>query len=144
MKSIRGRIIVFGLVFVFGLSFSGLFGQEKLSHEKLVGEWNVEVDAGGGYYYLTMTIEKTNGGLRGTISEESGYFQNAALSDIEFDGVILKFGFTAPTPPDDYERLVKVEFKVSENRLEGHMIAEDLDLTVSATATRKKGSHLNI
>ena len=138
MKSICGRIFVFSLLFVFGLFFSGLFGQEKLSHEKLVGEWDVEVDAGGEYYYLTMTIEKTNGGLKGTISEESGYFQNAALSDIEFDGAVLKFGFTAPTPPDGYERLVKAEFKVGENRLEGYMTAEDLDLTVSATATRKK------
>ncbi|MDH5467367.1 MAG: hypothetical protein OEY25_08115 [Candidatus Aminicenantes bacterium] len=138
MKSIRGRALIFGLLFVLGLSFSVLFSQEKPSPEKVVGEWNVEIDAGGEYYYLTMTIEKANGGLRGTISEESGYFQNLALSNIEFDGAVLKFEFTAPTPPDDYERVVKAEFKVGENRLEGYMTAEDLDLTVSASATRKK------
>lgn len=138
MKSIRGRILIFGLLFVFGLSFSVLFGQEKLSPEKVVGEWNLEIDAGGEFYYLNMSIEKANEGLRGTISEESGYFQDLALSNIVFDGEMLKFEFTAPTPPDDYERLVKAEFKVGENSLEGYMSAEDLGLTVSATATRKK------
>ncbi len=138
MKSIRRRILIFSLLFVFGLSFSVLFGQEKLNPEKVVGEWNLEIDAGGEYYYLNMTIENTNEGLRGTISEESGYFQDLALSNIVFDGEMLKFEFTAPTPPDDYERLVKAEFKVGENRLEGNMSAEDLGLTVSATATRKK------
>lgn len=138
MKSIGGRILIFGLLFVFGLSLSVLFGQEKLSPEKVVGEWNMEIDAGGEYYYLNMTIEKANGGLRGTISEESGYFQDLALSNVVLDGEMLKFEFTAPTPPDDYERLVKAEFKVGENRLEGYMSAEDLGMTVSATATRKK------
>lgn len=138
MKSIYGKILIFGLLFAFGLSFSVLFGQEKLSPEKVMGEWNVEIDAGGEYYYLNMTIEKTDGTLEGTISEESGYFQNLTLSSIEFDGAILKFEFTAPTPPDDYERVVKAEFKVGENRLEGYMTAEDLGLTVSAVATRKK------
>jgi len=138
MKAIRGRVLIFCLLFVFGLSFSVLFGQEKLNPEKAVGEWNLEIDAGGEYYYLNMTIENTNEGLRGTISEESGYFQDLALSNIVFDGEMLKFEFTAPTPPDDYERLVKAEFKVGENRLEGYMSAEDLGLTVSATATRKK------
>jgi len=138
MKSIRGRILIFGLLLILGLSFSVLFSQEKLSPEKVVGEWNVEIDAGGEFYYLNMTIEKANGELRGTINEESGYFQNLALSNIEFDGAILKFEFTAPTPPDDYERLLKAEFKVGENRLEGYVSAEDLGLTVSAVATRKK------
>lgn len=138
MKSIHGRVLIFGLLFVFILSFSTLFSQEELSPEKVVGEWNVEIDAGGEYYYLNMTIEKANEGLKGTISEESGYFQNLALSNINFDGTILKFEFTAPTPPDDYERVVKAEFKVGENRLEGSMTAEDLGLTVSASATRKK------
>lgn len=138
MKSIGGRILIFSLLFVFGLSLSVLFGQEKLSPEKVVGEWNVEIDADGEYYYLNMTIEKANGGLRGTISEESGYFQDLALSNVVLDGEMLKFEFTAPTPPDDYERLVKAEFKVGENRLEGYMSAEDLGITVSATATRKK------
>jgi hypothetical protein len=137
MKSIRGRILIFGLLLILGLSFSVLFSQEKLSPEKVVGEWNVEIDAGGEFYYLNMTIEKANGGLRGTINEESGYFQNLALSNIEFDGAILKFEFTAPTPPDGYERLVKTEFKVGENRLEGYVSIEDLGLTASAVATRK-------
>lgn len=138
MKSIQGKILIFGLLFVFILSFSALFSQEKGSPERVVGEWNVEIDAGGEYYYLNMTIEKANGGLKGTISEESGYFQNLALSNIDFDGAILKFEFIAPTPPDDYERVIKAEFKVGENRLEGSMTAEELGLTASAVATRKK------
>jgi len=97
----------------------------------------VEVDAGEEYYYLSMTIERSEGELKGTISESSGSFEDTPLSDIEFDGDTLIFGFTAPTPPDGYERLVTAEFKVGDNKLEGFFSLDDLGISAAATATKK-------
>ena len=131
--------IVFALssLFIFSLSFSFIISQEAPDYGKILGDWDMEVDAEGEYYYLSFNIEKDESGLNGTISESTGFFSDSPLSNIQFDGERLSFEFTAPTPPDGLERVVKAEFKVGDNEMEGYISLEDLGLSVPANATRE-------
>jgi len=131
---------VFSLCFLLAFSFciSSLLSQETPDYGKILGAWDVEVNAEGEFYYLSMDIEKTNGELKGAISEQAGSFTDTPLSEIKFDGQTLSFEFTGPTPPDGIERLIKTEFTVGDNKLEGSVTIEDLGITATATATRKE------
>jgi len=131
--------IVFALssLFIFSLSFSSIISQEAPDYGKILGDWDMEVDAEGEYYYLSFNIEKDESGLNGTISESTGFFSDSPLSNIQFDGEKLSFEFTAPTPPDGLERVVKAEFKVADNEMEGYISIEDLGLSIPANATRE-------
>lgn len=137
MKARYIKIFTLSALFIFSFSFSFLISQETPDYEKVLGNWDMEVDADGEYYYLSLNIEKDESGLKGTISESVGFFTDSPLSNIQFDGDILSFEFTAPTPPDGLERIVKVEFKVGEDEMEGYVSLEDLGLSVPATATRE-------
>jgi hypothetical protein len=121
------------------ISFSSLLAQNQATPDygKILGTWDVEVNANGEYYYLTMNIEKSEEGLKGMVSESTGAFSDVPLKEIQYDGQTLKFQFTSPTPPDGLERLVKADFKVGDNKLEGTVAVEDMGLSVPATATKK-------
>jgi hypothetical protein len=121
------------------IPFSSLPAQNQAAPDygKIIGTWDVEVNANGEFYYLTMNIEKAEEGLKGTVSESTGAFSDVPLKEIQYDGQTLKFQFTSPTPPDGLERLVKADFKVGDNKLEGTMAVEDMGLSVPATATKK-------
>jgi hypothetical protein len=113
-----------------------LAGQGATDYSKIIGDWDIEIDAGEEFYYLTMTISATDGSLAGVISEDSGYFSDVEMEEIEFDGKILSFVFTAPTPPDGTDKAIRVEFEVSNDDMTGFLSIEDLDMTVPVTATR--------
>jgi DNA-binding beta-propeller fold protein YncE len=121
------------------ISFSSLPAQNQAAPDygKILGTWDVEVNADGEFYYLTMNIEKSEEGLKGTVSESTGAFSDVPLKEIQYDGQSLKFQFTSPTPPDGLERLVKADFKIGDNKLEGTMAVEDMGISVPATATKK-------
>jgi len=121
------------------VSFSSLLAQSQAAPDygKILGTWDVEVDADGEYYYLTLNLEKSEQGLKGTVSESTGAFSDVPLQEIQYDGLTLKFQFTSPTPPDGLERLVKADFKVGDNKLEGTIAVEDIGISVPATATKK-------
>jgi hypothetical protein len=121
------------------ISFSSPAAQNQAAPDygKILGTWDVEVNANGEYYYLTMNIEKSEEGLKGKVSESTGAFSDVPLKEIQYDGQTLKFQFTSPTPPDGLERLVKADFKVGDNKLEGTVAVEDMGLSVPATATKK-------
>jgi hypothetical protein len=123
------------LICLFNLSF--LNSQEQVDYGKILGDWSMEVDAGGEYYYMSFTLEKTDGDLAGTISESSGYFSDIPLENIEFDGKKLSFEMTIPTPPDGYENLVKAELEWTEGQLEGMLTVESLGISASAVAAKK-------
>lgn len=121
------------------ISFSSPAAQNQAAPDygKILGIWDVEVNANGEYYYLTMNIEKSEEGLKGNVSESTGAFSDVPLKEIQYDGQTLKFQFTSPTPPDGLERLVKADFKVGDNKLEGTVAVEDMGISVPATATKK-------
>jgi hypothetical protein len=111
-------------------------GQHAPDDGKFVGIWELEIDTGEEYLYYFLKIEKSESEFKGWIGEEKEMTEGAPLSEIQLDGENLNFEFTAPTPPDGLERLVKCEFKLSDNKLEGFFILEDIDVVVSVTATK--------
>ncbi len=126
-----------GLFLVISLSSPAAQNQAAPDYGKILGTWDVEVNANGEYYYLTVNIEKSEEGLKGKVSESTGAFSDVPLKEIQYDGQTLKFQFTSPTPPDGLERLVKADFKVGDNKLEGTVAVEDMGISVPATATKK-------
>jgi len=123
--------------FVCFFSVSFLAGQDQVNLENILGDWDMEVDAGGEFYYLSFTIEKTDRELLGKISESSGFFSDIPLENIEFDGTNLSFEMTIPTPPDGYENLVKAELELVEERLEGMLTVESIGISAAAAATKQ-------
>lgn len=137
MKTKFLKVFLLSLFFISSLTLSSMKGQEAVDYAKILGNWEIEVDAEGEYYYLTLILKMSDGELEGAISESTGYFSDAPLSNIEFDGANLKFEFTAPTPPDGYERVVRTEFEVGDNTLEGTMNVDDLGVIALATGKRE-------
>jgi hypothetical protein len=131
------KVFVLSLFFISLLTLSSMRSQEAVDYGKILGNWEIEVDADGEYYYLTLILKMSDGELEGAISESTGYFSDVPLSDIEYDGTNLRFEFTAPTPPDGYERVVRTEFEVGDNTLEGTMNLDDLGVSALATGKRE-------
>lgn len=128
-------LVLFGLLAAFGFLSAQ---QAQPDTEKIVGIWKIEVTAGVDYYYLTMEITETSGALQGTLSESMGTFTDLPVSEISFDGANLAFQFTCPIPPDGVERLVKAEFQVGEDAMEGYMSVPELEVIALSSASREK------
>jgi len=108
--------------------------------QELVGTWDLEINADGEYFYLTLVLEETEGELSGKISEETGFFTDVALDEIKLEGKTLTFQFDAPTPPDGEERLLTAEFVFSGEDCEGTLSIEDLGMIVDVTGEKQKQS----
>jgi hypothetical protein len=133
IKRNHGPVFVFAALFLFMWASA----QEKTDLSKVTGTWKIEVIADGDEFHLTMALKEEAGSLSGTISESMGMLNNVPLADVLFDGTNLSFTFNSPTPPDGLERLVKAEFKLIENGLDGLMIVPSLDATAPAKAVRE-------
>jgi hypothetical protein len=134
--SSRMIVVVLAVAAVLSLGLA-LAAQTKPSPDKLIGSWAVEVNAGGENYYLTLTFKATDGKLEGALSEQSGMFTNVPLTNIEWDGTVLKFACKIATPPDGTERATKSEMKHQDGKLTGTITIEDMGMTASMTATKK-------
>ena len=134
MKETNFRAMIVAAVFI--LAVAGASAQEKADHSKVVGTWTVDVYAGETTYTLSLTVTAAEGQLAGRISESMGAFSDVALSDILYDGDNFSFGFIAPTPPDGSSRMVKAEFKVGADEMNGTLTVPDIEATVEARATR--------
>jgi len=132
----KTAVIVFALMIFTGSVVTASMFQADLS--KVVGEWDIELDAEGEYFYLSMSIKEVEKKLVGTISEASGFFIDVPMTDIVYDGENFNFQFTAPTPPDGMDRIVKGEFKVGTDQMEGLIIVDDLGISAPAIAERVK------
>lgn len=133
IKPMRAVLLLLIIAGAAGQSFSAIQTETAL----IAGEWDMEVSAGDEVYYLTFTIEETEEGLKGSISESSGYFSDVPLENITFDGTMLRFEMTVPTPPDGYESLVKAELELVEGRLEGILTVEEMGLSATAVALKR-------
>lgn len=107
---------------------------------KLIGDWQMVIEAEGQYFYLLISFKETEGRLEGTISEVNGFFSNVPLTNLKLEGEKLSFDFNAPTPPDGLSRLITAELKLAPDyeKMEGTLYVPDLDILASATVTRKK------
>lgn len=109
----------------------------KVDYTPLVGQWALQIDAGGEYYFLVLELKLNAGKLEGQLSEQNGLFTNAPLSNIEFDGQALTFDTKTPMPPDGAERLIKTEVKLVAGKLEGMLTVVEMNLSVPLTGTKK-------
>lgn len=117
---------------------SGTASLQAGDNGKIVGSWELEIDAGGEYYYLTMILQETEGSLQGNVSEASGYFYDVPLKDILYENDVLTLKFASPTPPDGLERLVSCKFDVGDDLLEGSLTIEELGLTAYVSGKREQ------
>ena len=58
MKTRFKIVFTLSILFIFSLSFSSIISQEAPDYGKILGDWDMEVDAEGEYYYLSFNIEK--------------------------------------------------------------------------------------
>mgnify|MGYP000181161102 CR=1 FL=1 len=128
--------ILFALIIFTSSVFMAMMRQAD--HSKVVGDWEITIDAEGEYYYLSMPIIEEDGKLAGTVSEMNGFFVDIPITDIVYDGENFNFQFIAPTPPDGMERIIKAEFKLETDIMEGLIILEDLGISAPAVAERNK------
>jgi hypothetical protein len=130
-------LIGLALLFLLGLGWQASGQSQKPNYDKIVGTWSLEVNAGNEYYYLTLELAVNEGKLAGKLSEQSGMFKDAPLLETAFDGQTLNYSVKIPTPPDGAERLVKSEMKLADNKLDGAITVQDLEITAPVTGTKK-------
>jgi hypothetical protein len=138
----KARIMVFGLAMSLVLLAAGLPAQQagtppQAKADAILGDWNLQIDAGGEYYYVSMTLLLQEGKLAGKISESNGWFTDVPLTDVSWDGTVLKCKAMAPTPPDGAERSLETEVKLVEGKWAGMMNIPDLGTTAAVSGIRK-------
>lgn len=133
-----GIILLIGTVALFFFGLSAQTQEKKVDRGMVLGTWELEVDAGGEYYYLTLVISETEGALGGTISDKYGMFTDVPLKDVQFDRESLTFEMTVPTPPDGLERIVITEMELEGDGLVGVMNVEELGVSAPVTGKRQK------
>jgi len=129
--------VIIGLICVGFCAFPLVNGQDPVDYAEILGEWDLEVDVGGEFFYLLFSIEQTDGGMKGAINESSGFFSDVPLENIEFDSTNLSFEMNIPTPPDGYENLVTTTLELIEGKFVGTLSVESLGISAAATATKK-------
>jgi hypothetical protein len=129
--------VAVGLIWIGSCAPSYASVQKSVGDADIFGEWDMEVDAGGEYFYLSFSIERSGEGIEGTISESSGFFSDVPLENIEFDGTKLSFEMNIPTPPDGYENKVKSILQLIEGKFEGTLSVESLGVSAAARASKK-------
>lgn len=105
---------------------------------KVIGTWSLQITADGMVFYLEMVLEKAEGWLAGKVSEQSGMFIDAPLSDISFDGETLTCTATVPSPPDMAARPWVIKVKVEEDLLEGAISNDELEISAFLSGKRTK------
>lgn len=135
MKSFR-RSIVLALAFMAVLSL-GLSAQDKPNPDKILGTWLLEVNAGGAVYYLPLELKLVEGKLTGALSEQTGMFSNAPLTEVSWDDTTFKGDTKIPTPPDGAEQLCKLEMKLVEGKFVGTLTIEAMGISAPVTGTKK-------
>jgi hypothetical protein len=130
-------LIGLALLVLVGLGSQAASQSQKSPYDKIVGVWSLEVNAGDAFYYLTQEVAVNQEKLTGKLSEQNGMFKDAPLQGAMFDGQVLKYSVKIPTPPDGAERLVKFEMKLVDNKLDGTLALEDLNMTVPVTGAKK-------
>ena len=123
-------------VAVIALVAAGTAAAQEADTARVVGKWTIDVYAGEATYTLNLEVTAAEGQLAGKISESMGAFSDIPVSDNLYDGDNFSFSFVAPTPPDGSSRMVKAEFKVGADELNGTITVPDIEATVEAKATR--------
>ncbi len=137
MKRVLGLFILAG--FIIGAPQAGpLSGQStvKADLNRILGTWSLEVYADGQIIYLSLLLETKNGEVGGKISEQTGFFTDAPVTNVKFEGDTLTFDITVSSPPDGLVRTWQSQLNVGEDAVEGTI--SNAELAVSALTTGKR------
>jgi len=138
----RRTILTLGLTIALaaglGLAWAQQSPAPKPDNGKVVGTWNLDIFAGGMTITLNLTMEEAEGKLAGKISEPNGMFTDVALAGIEYDGEMLTYDISVPSPPDGAVKTWKTELKVGEDAVEGGISNAEAGMTASITGKRVK------
>jgi hypothetical protein len=137
MKKLLITIVIAGLA-TFAWPAPAAQTASKPDLAKALGTWDLEVDADGQIFSLTMILEKAEGGLAGKVSEQNSMFTDAPLAEVSYDGEILKCTANVPTPPDMATRPWTIELKFGLETVEGMIGNAELMISASITGKRTK------
>jgi hypothetical protein len=110
----------------------------KPDRAKILGDWVLEIDAGGMIITLAMSIGESEGKLAGKVSEQNGMFTDAALDKIEYTGAELSAEISVPSPPDDAVKVWTIRLNVGEETVDGTIANSDTGISAMITGKRVK------
>jgi hypothetical protein len=121
---------------------SGFAAQEqakpKIDLAPMVGMWILELDMQGNVFAMNLELKLDEKGLLvGTLADQMGMMPVAPVFNTEFDGATFKADVKAQTPPDNAERILKIEAKLAEGKLAGALNVPDMGIALPFTGTKK-------
>lgn len=110
----------------------------KADFGPMVGLWILEMDMQGNVFAMNLELKLDEKGLLvGTLADQMGMMPVAPVSNAEFDGTTFKADVKAQTPPDNAERILKIEAKLAEGKLAGALNVPDMGFVLPFTGTKK-------
>lgn len=110
----------------------------KPDKAKILGDWSLEIDAGGMIVSLAMVIGETEGKLSGKVSEQNGMFTDAALNNLEYTGAELSGEISVPSPPDGAVKVWAIRLNVGEETVDGSIANADTGMSAAIAGKRVK------
>ncbi len=110
----------------------------KPDNGKVLGDWSLDIFAGGMTVTLNLTLAEAEGKLAGKISEPNGMFTDVALSGIQYDGETLTYDISVPSPPDGSAKIWRTELKVGQDAAEGNISNAEAGMSATITGKRVK------
>jgi hypothetical protein len=138
----KRTIVAMGLALALGCGLAVALPQQtgaaKADRTKILGTWNLDIDAGGTLITLSLILEEAEGKLGGKISEPNGMFTDVPLSNIEYDGETLAYDISVPSPPDGGVKVWRTQLKVGADVVEGGIANADTGMSALVTGKRVK------
>jgi hypothetical protein len=124
------------------LAASSVAAQEqakpKVDLAPMVGLWILELDMQGNVFSMNLDLKLDEKGLlTGSLADQMGMMPLAPVFNTEFDGTTFKADVRAQTPPDNAERILKIEAKLAEGKLGGSLNVPDMGIALGFTGTKK-------
>jgi hypothetical protein len=110
----------------------------KPDNAKVVGDWSLDIIAGGTAITLNLTMAEAEGKLTGKISEPNGMFTDAPLTGIQYDGETLSYDISVASPPDGAVKIWRTELRLGEDAVEGNISNAEAGMSATVTGKRVK------
>jgi hypothetical protein len=128
------------LIVLLAASFSAAQEQAKpkVDLAPMVGLWILELDMQGTVFTMNLDLKLDEKGLlAGTLTDQMGMMPPAPVFNAEFDGTTFRADVKAQTPPDNAERILKIEAKLAEGKLAGALNVPDMGISLAFVGTKK-------
>ena len=110
----------------------------KVDFGPMVGLWILELDMQGNIFAMNLDLKlDEKGELAGTLTDQMGMMPPAPVFNAEFDGTAFKADVKAQTPPDNAERILKIDAKMSEGKLAGSLNVPDMGFSLPFSGAKK-------